>query len=117
MPQRAGEYGVNLGAVRLTDIRDRNYVQYCDLTLKALVAEGYYLKFFPASFLRRSGRGSNEHYDLRIDIYSVREEMIRNGWRHFETAEEMNAAIDVDNLAPNMRDITLRTEYTWKDPE
>lgn len=117
VPQRAGEYAIELGPVKITDTRDASYVQYCDLNLQVVVAEDYYLKLVPASFLRRAG-DIQEHYDLKLDIYQKKEDMLRNGWSHFDTLEEMNAAAaKVDSQAPNMQGLIFRTEYTWKEPE
>jgi hypothetical protein len=103
--------------VKLTDVHNTSYVQYCDLSLMVSVAEDYYLKLYPASFLRRidhSKDGNQAHHDLRLDIYSSKEDMLQHGWRHFDTREAMEAAAEeIANQA--LRGITLRTEYTWKD--
>ncbi len=80
IPQKAGEYNVDLGPVKLTDMHDSSYVQYCDLSLKVSLVEDYYLKLYPASFLRRiddSKDGRQAHHDLRLDIYSSKEQMLR----------------------------------------
>ena len=112
VPQKAGEYAVEVGAVKITDTQDKNKVQYCDMTVHVVVAEDYYLKLFPASFMREAGELGKEQFDLRIDAYSKKEDMLKNGWKYFETMEEMNAAADIDNQPPGVRELLIRNFYT-----
>lgn len=119
VPQRAGAYDVELGPVKITDMNDPNYVQYCDLSVHVVVAEDYYLKLYPASYLRRiddSQDANKVHHDLRLDIYQKKEDMLLNGWRHFDTRESMEAAAaEVPNQA--LTGITFRTQYSFGTPD
>jgi Restriction endonuclease len=112
IPQKKGEYPVKVGAVKITDTQDKNKVQYCDLTLHVIVVEDYYLKLFPASFLRKTGEQGKEHFDLRIDVYSKKEDMLKNGWKSFDTLEEMNTAADIENQPSGVRELLIRNFYS-----
>lgn len=115
--QEKGEHAVTIGAVKITDTKDKNKVQYCDLTVGLVIIEDYYLKLFPASFLRKSGEVGKEHFDLRIDIYSKREDMLKNGWAHFESFEEMNKVADIENQPPGVRELLIKNYYSIVDPK
>jgi hypothetical protein len=113
IPQKAGEYVVTVGAVKMADKENTNAPQYCDLTVNVVVVEDYYLKLFPASFMKRAGDDDRRHFDLKLDVYSTKEDMLKNGWRYFETVEEMNAAADIENQPVGFQGLILRTEYSW----
>jgi hypothetical protein len=110
--QEKGEHVVTIGAVKITDPTDAQYVQYCDLEVHIQVVEDYYLKLFPASFIKRVDEVGKEHFGLRFDAYSKKQDMLNNGWTHFETLEEMNKAAHIENQPATVRDLLLREEYT-----
>ncbi len=112
VPQQKGNYVVKIGAVKITDLQDKMSVQYCDLDVGMQIEEDYYLKLFPASFIRKVDKAGKEHFDLRIDAYSKKEDMLKNGWRFFETMEEMNKAADIENQPQGVRELLMREVYT-----
>lgn len=117
VPQEKGKHSVTIGAVKITDTQDKNKVQYCDLNVGLIITEDYYLKLFPASFLRKNGEAGKEHFDLRIDIYSKKEDMLKNGWTHFDSLEEMNRAADIENQPPGVRELLIRNYYSIVDTD
>ncbi len=112
VPQQKGNYVVKIGAVKMTDPQDKMSVQYCDLDVGMQIEEDYYLKLFPASFIRKVDEAGKEHFDLRVDAYSKKEDMLKNGWRQFETMEEMNKAADIENQPAGVRELLMREVYT-----
>jgi hypothetical protein len=117
IPQKEGNYHVKVGAVKVTDTQDKNLAQYCDLDVEIVVVDDYYLKLFPASFIKPSGTTGKEQFDLRIDLYSKKEDMIKNGWKPFPSLEEMNKAADIENQPPGIRELLMRNYYSVVDPE
>jgi hypothetical protein len=112
VPQEKGNYVVKIGAVKITDPQDKMSVQYCDLDVGIQVEEDYYLKLFPASFLVKIDEKRKEYFDLNIDTYSKKEDMLKNGWRCFETMEEMNRCADIENQPKGIRDLIMRVSHT-----
>jgi hypothetical protein len=110
VPRQKGNYVVKIGAVKITDPQDKMFVQYCDLDVGVQVEEDYYLKLFPASFIRKVDEVGKEYFDLRIDAYSKKEDMLKNGWQQFETMEEMNKAADIENQPVDVRELLMREE-------
>jgi hypothetical protein len=115
VPQQKGNYVVKIGAVKITDPQDKMSVQYCDLDVGMQIEDDYYLKLFPASFIRKVDEAGKEHFDLRIDAYSKKEDMLKNGWQYFETMEEMNKAADIENQPAGVRELLMREVYTIGD--
>ena len=95
----------------MTDPEDKNYVQYCDLEVGVEVAEDYFLKLFPASFVRKVASGK-EHFSLRIDAYSKKEDMLKNGRTYFSSLEKMNMAADIANQPQSVRELLFRETNT-----
>ncbi|MDO8560087.1 MAG: restriction endonuclease [bacterium] len=116
IPQEKGDYSVKIGAVKIVDIQDNNQIQYCDLSVGLIVVEDYYLKLFPASFLRKTGGSRKEYFNLRIDIYSKKEDMLKNGWKYFQSLEEMNKAADIENQPTGVRGVLFRNHYSIVGP-
>ena len=112
VPQQKGNYVVKIGAVKITDPQDKMSVQYCDLDVGIQIEEDYYLKLFPASFIRKVDEAGKEHFDLRIDAYSKKEDMLKNGWSFFETMEKMNKAADIENQQQGVRELLMREVYS-----
>jgi hypothetical protein len=115
LPHIAGEHLVTIGAVKITDPTDERYVQYCDLEVNVQVVEGHYLKLFPASFIKRVDDVGPEHFNLKFDAYAKKEDMLKNGWTHFDTLEEMNKAADIENQPQSVRDLMVREEYSFDE--
>jgi hypothetical protein len=111
VPQRAGEHVADFGAVIMEDARDPGTVQYCELEIPIEVIDNYYLKLFPASFLR-GVIDKKEHFNLRIDLWSTEEDMLKNGWKKFATLEEMNKAADIENQPEGIKKLLIRPNYT-----
>ncbi|MDA2938370.1 hypothetical protein MYX75_08930 [Acidobacteria bacterium AH-259-A15] len=115
VPQEKGHYAVSIGAVKMTTADQTGSDQYCELGTGIEVAEDYYLKLFPASFIRKVDEAGKEHFNLRIDAYSKKDDMLKNGWKHFETLEEMNEAADIENQPAGVRELLIREVYTiWR---
>ena len=112
VPQEKGKYSVKIGAVKVTDNQDPKLVQYCDLDVGITVIEDYYLKLFPASFIKPAGTVGKEHFDLRINLYSKSEDMVKNGWKQFNSMDEMNKAADIENQPPGIRELVMKNYYS-----
>ena len=112
VPQKKGDYTVIIGALKMTDTQDEKYVQYCDLEVRVEVVEDYYLKLFPASFIRKIDASGKEHFKVKLDAYSKKEDMLKNGWVHFDNWDEMNKAADIDNQPLTVRELTFHEVYT-----
>lgn len=111
VPQKKGAHVVKIGAVKITDPQNNLFVQYCDLDVGMWVEENYYLKIFPASFIKKVDETGKEHFDLRIDAYSTKEDMLSHGWQYFETLEQMNTAADIENQPPGIRRLIAHEVY------
>ena len=48
------------------------------------------------------------NFRLHIDLYSNPEDMVKNGWRQFDTLEEMNKAADIENQPKGIRNLIVR---------
>lgn len=112
VPKQKGNYFVRIGAVKITDSQDRNFVQYCDLDVEVEIEEDYYLKLFPASFIRKVDEKGKEYFNLRIDAYSKKEDMLKNGWQDFKNKEDMNKAADIENQPAGIRELLIREGYS-----
>ena len=65
-----------------------------------------------ASFMRKIDASGKEHFSLKMDAYSTKEEMIKNGWTLFNSLEEMNNAADIANQPQSVRELLFRETYT-----
>jgi len=111
IPQRPGRHVANFNAVTLSDVNDPKLVQYCELAINILVIEKYYLKLFPASFLKNLHTGEQK-FHLRLDLYSKEEDMTKNGWKTFPSLEELNKAADIENQPEGIRNLLIRPHYS-----
>lgn len=114
VPQRKGDYSVKLGAIKIGDQQEK-VMYYCDLDVGMDIIEDYYLKLFPASFLKKADDSGKTHFDLRIDAYSKHEDMLKNGWHYFKTMEEMNKEADIENQPTGIRELIMYEEYSFGD--
>ena len=80
------------------------------------VSVDYYLKLFPASYMRNvnSGKGLPQ---LKIDWYSKKADMIKNGWVFFETLDEMEKVAVLHDTSPDMRGIMITPGYSLGEPD
>ena len=74
------------------------------------VVEKYFLKFVPASRLRNLSDGK-ENFGFRVDLYSKEEDMVKHGWKLFESLQEMNEAADIENQPESIRNFIVRPRY------
>jgi hypothetical protein len=111
IPQEKGNYKVRIGAIKIIDLQNRNSMQYCDLDVDMIVKEDYFLKLFPASFIRKVDNSGKEYFNLRIDLYSKEGELLKHGWQHFDTFDDMNKAADIDNQPQGIRELIMREHY------
>jgi len=114
IPQIAGDHVANFGAVTMSDTQQPNKVQYVELSINIFVIEKYYLKLFPASFLEQAKTG-NKKFSLYIHAFSKEEDMIKNGWKKFQTFEELNKAADIENQPTDVRELLIREHYQITD--
>lgn len=110
IPQKAGEHIVNFNTITMSDTWRPDSIQYCELVINVRVIEKYYLKLFPASFLKNIKTG-HEKFNLKIDAYSKETDMLKNGWKKFSTFEELNKAADIENQPKGIRDLIVREQY------
>jgi hypothetical protein len=114
IPQSEGKHSVKLGAIKIGDQQEK-IMYYCDLDVEIDVVEDYYLKLFPASFIQKADDSGKTHFNLRIDAYPKHEEMLKNGWLHFETLQEMNKEADIENQPAGVRKLIIHEEWSFGD--
>ncbi|MBD3360005.1 MAG: hypothetical protein GF365_04855 [Candidatus Buchananbacteria bacterium] len=114
IPQLAGKHIADFGAVTLSDVKDPKSVQYCELKLEIEVIEKYYLKIYPASFMKNLVSGK-KNINLCIDAYCKELDMIKNGWKVYNTKEELDLAADIENQPEEVRNLFLRENYSIND--
>lgn len=111
IPQNAGEHTAMFNAMTISDSQNPEKIQYCEVSINAKVIENYYLKLFSASFLKNT-QSEKEHFNLRIDAYSKEEDMVKNGWKKFDSLEAMNEAADIEAQPDGVRELLMRPHYT-----
>lgn len=111
IPHEAGQHTADFNAVTISDVQEPSKLQYCEACIKIDVVEKYFLKLFPASFLKNL-EDQREHFNLGIDIYSRDEDMLQHDWKQFESMEEMNKAAEIDNQPAGVRELLVRPDYS-----
>jgi hypothetical protein len=111
IPQSAGKHTAMFNAMTISDSQNPNKIQYCEVSINTKVIENYYLKLFSASFLKNI-QNNKEHFNLRIDAYSKEEDMVKNGWKRFDSLKDMNEAADISNQPESVRELLMRPHYT-----
>ncbi len=111
IPHQAGQHTADFNAVTISDVNDPSRLQYCEAYIKIDVIEKYFLKLFPASFLKNI-ENQKEQFNLGIDIYSRDEDMLQHGWKQFENLDEMNKAAEIDNQPVGVRELLVRPDYS-----
>ena len=106
VPPTPGIHEVDVGAVTIVDVSHPGKVQYCEIGFKVAIRERYYLKLFPASFIKNAANGAEQH-SLKVDMYHEAEQLTANGWREFATREEMEQAADIPNQPEAIRNLAV----------
>ncbi len=106
IPPTPGTHQVEVGAVTIEDAMRPGELQYCEIEFSVEVRERYYLKLFPASFIRNAVDGAEQH-NLKVDMYYEPERLAANGWKEFATREEMEKAADIPNQPEGIRNLTV----------
>jgi len=91
-PSVAGKHDIKVGPVAFEDTEAPGRpIQYCELTIGVVITERYYLKVFPACYIKDAHTGLENH-DLRVDLHMSDQRFNANGWREFPSLEEMQVA-------------------------
>lgn len=110
LPHSLGIYNVNLNAMTFFDINNPDKIQYLEIELHVEVKEKYYLKLFPASFLKKYN-SDKKKFHLKLDLYSEHEDRLKNGWVSFDSLEEMNKAANIKNQPAEIKNLLLVEDY------
>jgi hypothetical protein len=116
IPPTPGMHVFNVGGVVIEDAESPSVLQYCDLTLAVQVRERFYLKLFPASFIKRSSDGREAH-KLHLDMHLTHDQMVASGWKEFATHEQMEEAAAIPNQPDAIRGLLLRPRVQGKRDE
>ncbi len=111
IPQAVGEHVADFGAITMSEVDKPDAVTYLELEIHIRVLERYFLKPVSASFLRNTASGK-DHFSLPVDLYSKDEDLIKNGWRQFDTLEELNSAAEIEKQPEGVRNVIIRPGYT-----
>jgi hypothetical protein len=111
LPQVAGTHLVNFNAMTISDVQQPECVQYCELTATVDVVENYYLSLLPASYFKNVGNGK-ENFNLPIRVFSSEVDMLKNGWKKFDSLEAMNKAAEIENQPSGVRSLLIRPGYS-----
>jgi hypothetical protein len=111
IPQLKGVHRIDFGTMTIIDVDNQDLIQYFEVGANVMVEENYFLKLFPASYLKDMLNGE-EKFHLRIDVYSGKEDMSLNGWKEFQSFEDMNNAADIENQPEGIRGLIIRSEYS-----
>lgn len=108
---KEGEHTADFGVVKIGTADNLGKFYYLELKLNVIVVADYYLKLFPASFMKNVVSGKGNH-QLFIDAYSKKEDMIKHGWKHFDTREAMNEAAQPYDTSKDMKGLVFTEGYT-----
>lgn len=112
--QKEGEQVIDFGVVKIGPADKSSEFYYLELKASVLVKSDYYVKLFPASFMKNVDSGKGSHR-LNIDAYSKKEDMIKNGWKHFDTREAMEAEAKLHDTSKDMHGLIVTESYTLGD--
>lgn len=110
-PKEEGEQTADFGIRKISTIENLNKYYYLELKLRIRVGADFYLKLFPASFMKNINSGKGNH-NLFIDAYSKKADMLKNGWKWFETREAMEQEAKPLDTSADMKDLIGIEEYT-----
>lgn len=113
-PQEEGNQIADFGIVKISTADNLAKFYYLELKVNIIVVADYYLKLFPASFMKNVVSGKGNHR-LAIDAYSKKEDMIKNGWKHFDTREAMNEAAKPYDTSKDVSQLVMTEGYTLGD--
>lgn len=110
IPNEAGNHRVSFGAVTIKDISDPKFMQYCEVYFDVGIEEEYYLKIFPASFLK-SVKDGNNRYFLNVPL-PPDQDVMKEMWQQFATMEELNNAACIKDQPQDVQNLLIRPFYT-----
>ncbi len=116
IPKVSGEHTADFGVLKISAVETPQKFFYMELKLNIIVMTDYYLKLFPASFMKNIQNGKGNHR-VAIDLFSKKEDMIKHGWKYFTTEEDMESAALPHETSPDMRGMKIISEYTLTEPE
>jgi hypothetical protein len=110
-PQVEGEQVADFGIRKISTKGNLTRFFYLELKLHIKVIADFYVKLFPASFMKniKSGKGNHQ---LRIDAYSKKEDMLANGWKRFDGREEMDQEAKLEDTSKDVRGLIMTESYT-----
>lgn len=110
VPMEAGKHRVELGTVTLKDAGDPKFTQYCEIYFNVVVIEKYYLKIFPANFLKSVGNEKKQYF-LDIPLFTDTK-MLEQEWQQFSSLEEMNEAASIDDQPKDVQNLLIKPFFT-----
>lgn len=110
-PKQKGRQVADFGVVKIGSSDEPKKFYYLELKAIVIVKNDYYLKLFPASFMKNINSGKGNH-QLFIDAYSKPEDMTKNGWKHFVDEKEMEKYATPFDTSPDMRALRITEGYT-----
>jgi len=111
IPQKEGNWVADFGVVKISSEDSIDKFYYLELKINIRVGAEYYLKLFPDSFMKNVKSGAGNH-QLFIDAYSKKEDMIKNGWKFFETSSEMEKEALIHDTSQDVKYLTATAEYS-----
>ena len=110
-PQKEGQQVADFGVVKISTTDNLVKFYYLELKVNVTVIADYYLKLFPASSMKNVDSGKGNHI-LKIDVYSKKEDMLKNGWKYFDTRETMNEAAEPHDTSTDVKQLIMTEGYT-----
>lgn len=107
-PIKLGEHLVDFGVLKISTEENIKKFFYLELKISIIIKENYYLKLFPVSFMKNIKSGKGNH-NLFIDVYSKKEDMLKNGWRYFETEEEMESVAEPLDTSEDAKKLAIHS--------
>jgi len=110
-PKKEGGHIADFGIRKIAAKDNLNIFYYIELTLHIRINADFYVKLFPASFMKniKSGKGNHQIF---IDAYSKKEDMIKNGWKLFNTRQEMEDAANQHDTSEDVKKLIITESYT-----
>ena len=109
-----GEQIVDFGVVKIGPADNSKEYYYLELRASVIISADYYLKLFPASFMKNIDSGKGNH-TLNIDAYSKKEDMIKNGWKHYDSQDKMESEATIHDTSKDMHSLVFTESYTLGD--
>lgn len=112
IPHTKWEHIAHFDSIKFIDIERPTFDQFCQLEIRIVVEERYFLKLFPVSFLKNSGN-ENEHHTLKIDDYMKESDLLLNWWKKYNTREELDKAADIENQPNGLREFIIQNDFSY----